>query len=135
MKSAIVRLIDRVIFIVNRSDFEYAELQAAVIAILSAICFMVPGQFLRVSPDLRAAAAVTFLLVGVVQFCGLVSRIHALRRGAAFCGAVAWFSLVSMFGSDELLLAVWSFAFGMASSWGYVRLGKHPLPVVELRKV
>ena len=141
MNNAFSLFVDRIIDLVYRRDFEYAELQGGWVALFWGLWLVIAkaraftddgwthvGQ---VAPD--RVWGVALVLIGLGQLVSLVTRQYRGRRVFALAAAMVWAALAVLLGIDKLYrLAVpsaWMFFVGAA--WGYLRIG---MPNSDARK-
>ena len=141
MGNTLNAVVDRIIDLVYRRDFEYAELQGGWVALFWGLWLVVAkaraftddgwthvGQ---VAPDRVWGLALA--LIGLGQLVSLVMRRYRCRRIFALAAAMVWAALGVLLGMDKFYrLAVpsaWMFFVGAA--WGYLRIG---MPNSDARK-
>ena len=141
MNNAFSLFVDRIIDLVYRRDFEYAELQGGWVALFWGLWLVIAkaraftddgwthvGQ---VAPD--RVWGIALVLIGLGQLTSLVTRQYRGRRVFALAAAMVWAALAVLLGIDKLYrLAVpsaWMFFVGAA--WGYLRIG---MPNSDARK-
>lgn len=126
------KLVDRLVDLVYRRDFEYSEFQGALLAIVWGSWMLNPwanvfGEGWRyvaaVAPDQAWGAA--FLLCGLGQLAGLLFHRYGARRLFALCGAILWLFTSALLGMERVFhLAFPTTAiFFIGASWGYLRIG------------
>jgi len=126
------KLMDRVIDLVYRRDFEYAELQGGWVALLWGLWLLNPWidvfadgwtHIAAIAPDHVWGAAL--VVIGAGQLISLLLHQYACRRIFALSAAAMWMALGVLLGMDRFYrLAVpssWMFFIGAA--WGYLRIG------------
>jgi len=134
-------VVDRLIDLVYRRDFEYAELQGGWVALFWGLWLVVAraGIFtaegwhhvVAVAPDRVWGAAL--MMIGAGQLISLVFRQYRCRRIFALAAAMVWIALAVLLGMDKLFrLAVPSAGmFFVGAAWGYLRIG---MPNSDARK-
>ena len=125
-------IVDRLIDLILRRDFEFAGLQGACIAILWGIWLCNPWVdiFSEGWPLVQRimgvhTAGVLLVLLGIAQFVALVAESYAWRRFLALAAALLWVVFVVLLALDRpYRLAVPScLMFFVGASWGYLRIG------------
>jgi len=141
MSSTLTAVVDRIIDLVYRRDFEYAELQGGWVALLWGLWLVVAraraftddgwthvGQ---VAPD--GVWGLALALIGLGQLVSLVMRRYRCRRIFALAAAMVWAAMAVLLGMDKFYrLAVPSAGmFFVGAAWGYLRIG---MPHSDARK-
>jgi hypothetical protein len=127
------KLVDRLIDLIYRRDFEYAELQGGWVAILWGTWLLNPwvrifvddgwNRVAGLAPEHAWGAALT--VIGICQLVALLKESYRWRRLSALSAAAVWLSLGVLLAMERpYRLAVpsaWMFCIG--ASWGYLRIG------------
>lgn len=128
-----MRLTDRIIELVYRRDFEYAELQGGWVAILWGLWLLNPWVDVFAVDGWRTVAGIApdhiwgtaLLVVGGGQLLGLLFRNYRCRRAFALSAAALWIAFGTLLGLDKpfrlTVPSCWMFFIGAA--WGYLRIG------------
>jgi hypothetical protein len=128
-----MKLLDRLLDLVYRRDFEYAELQGGCIALLWGVWLLNPWVRIFVddgwnraggfAPERAWGAALG--VIGLCQLLALLRMSYRWRRIGALSAAAVWLALGVLLAMERpYRLAVpsaWMFFIG--ASWGYLRIG------------
>ncbi len=115
-------------------DFDLAELQAALIAMLWGVWLVFFGDYTLVrvlqgpsTGKVRAVVTAGTIIFGLgfLQLRALLMRNFQMRRVTAMAAMIIWafFSMTVFFQYPSLLLGPTALAFSIGSIWGYLRLG------------
>jgi hypothetical protein len=127
------KLLDHVIDLICRRDFEYAELQGGVIAVLWGVWLLNPwvqvfaddawSRIAVIAPEHAWGGAL--VVIGLCQLVALLKQSYRWRRVGAISAAAVWLALgVLLALARPYRLGVpsaWMFFVG--ASWGYLRIG------------
>jgi hypothetical protein len=133
MRKAFLRLYE----IIWRRDIEYAEIQGSLIALLWGAWFLqqyydvsfktklpVYNSLLKVAT--HEAWGVTFIVIGLIQFFGLLFSRYTVRRIGTMSATVLWLFVGIFLAMDEwrTFSCPTAFAFALGSAWGFIRIGQ-----------
>lgn len=128
-----ITLLDRLLEIVLRRDFEFAEFQGGLLetlwaAWLSQPYYLAPGWpmlkvFVTALPS--GVWALLFAAVGIGQLWGLFSRHRLARRAFAFSAFLLWtFTTILLALNDwHILVVPLTGSLALGSAWGFIRIG------------
>ena len=128
-----VSLLERLLDIVLRRDFEFAEFQGGLLEVLWAAWLAQPYYDAPSYPIFRVLVqtmsnqwwAMLFGVVGLGQLWGLFTYRHAWRRAFAFMAMLLWtFTTFLLAIADWHILSVpLTASLALGSAWGFIRIG------------
>lgn len=137
----------RIYDIIWRRDIEFAEIQGALVTLLWGVWFMQTYYDKALSSRVQTYDALlvvvpheiwggVFIVVGLVQFLGLVYYNYRARRVGAMLATVLWLFVGIFLALDEwrTFSCPTAFAFALGSAWGYIRIGQIYTSVERQRK-
>jgi hypothetical protein len=144
LKKGLRSLLDRIEEIVLRRDFEFAELQGAILAMMWGVWLLLPfydrplvtyETLLQVAPN--EGWAVLFMAVGFGQMYGLVRQKRRLRRFFTFAALLVWLFTSILIGMNDwhALSFPMACAFALGAGWGFIRIGRlDAVPAVPVKE-
>jgi hypothetical protein len=133
----IASFLSRVHDILWRRDIEYAEIQGSLLSLLWGVWLFhsyydksnsersfTYDSLLKVCP--HEVWGSIFILVGAVQFAGLLFASYRMRRVGTLLATMLWLFVGSLLAMDEwhMLTCPTVFAFAVGSGWGFIRIGR-----------